>query len=205
MPSCPGVPSNHRAAWGWGRGGCPLQLARRLTCEIEYEGLGDFMGGFSVSNKFQGVILQSLIPGRRDPTPNQQKGRRAGNSTEGGVTGPQGVAGEEQAEEGERGGAALGVRPEPFRGESCQVTPASVSLDHHGPLRPPPRPWTRSTSKGNRRGHGTRDFRSPGAACSALAGAGSLAAGTRKHAWRCARWHQVGDGTGQADTGTERR
>lgn len=51
---------------------------------------------------------------------------RVGTSTEGGVTGPQGVASEEQAEAGKRGGAASGVRPEPFLGESCQVTPASV-------------------------------------------------------------------------------
>lgn len=70
-----------------------------------------------------------------------------------------------------------------------------VSLDNQGPFCPPPRPWTWSTSKGNRSGMGLRDFRSPGAACSALAGAGSLAAGTRKHMWRCASWDQVGDGS----------
>lgn len=85
-----------------------------------------FTGGFFVSNKFQDTILQSLIPGLPAPTPNQQKGRIGGISTEGAVTGPQGMASEEWAESGKRSGTASGIRPESIRGESCQETPASV-------------------------------------------------------------------------------
>lgn len=124
-PSRPGVPllTTRRAGAG-GAGaaalmpGCSRQLPGRLAREIEYEGLRDFYGGFSVSSKFRGTILQSLDSRPSfapDSKPSEGKGWA---STEG--AGLQGGSedGPVRTSEGQGGwtGVMSGVRAEPSSG-----------------------------------------------------------------------------------------
>lgn len=140
-------PPDHRQRGAGGSGAAPSSYPDDWLVKSNMRGWETFMGGFSVSNKFQGMILQPLIPGLHAPTPNQQKGRMGRELPQRvGSRGHRGWPVRSRRRQGSRVGLPQGSGLSPSV-ESPVRRLQPVSSDHPGPLRPPPRPWTRSTSK----------------------------------------------------------